>query len=86
MTLDGLKGRLDLASQLARVFQKPLKGGLPFDGNLLSLADQTGLDENGCRHVSEFKRQVLQAGTASNVLFHVLISKNSFNCNKSILK
>ena len=86
MTLDSLKGRLHLADRLARIFQKLLKSGLPFDGNLLSLADQTGLDENDCRHVSEFKRQVLQAGTASNVLFHVLISKTSFNCNKSILK
>ena len=73
MILDCLKGVLDLAKRLAGLVQKLLESNFTFQVDLLSLADQTSLDENDGCHVSDMKAPILGIVEVSNVLFQVLV-------------
>ena len=77
MILDCLKGMLDLALRLAGLLQKLLESKFGFQVDLLGLADQTSLDENDGCHVSDMKAPILGIVEVGNVLFQVLVKKNS---------
>ena len=71
MILDCLKGVLDLAKRLAGLVQKLLESNFTFQVDLLSLADQTSLDENDHCQLDRI-RLTLCAKTGNEVLFGIL--------------